>query len=116
MNGLFAWRGELAGLAALRRRGAVRIARLVAILLDELRALFDGAGLFVGERRAAGAHALERRLRLVGPVALQVRLAVRRARHHPSRRGFAERASRRVCRRVAPPNVTTLRADKPASR
>ena len=37
----FAGRGEPARLAALRRRGAIRIAGLVAILLDELRALFD---------------------------------------------------------------------------
>ena len=35
---LLAGRGEAAGLAALRRRGAIRIAGLVAELLDELRA------------------------------------------------------------------------------
>src|SRR5688572_30636766 len=82
----FARRSELAGFAALRGRRAIRIAGLVAIFLNELGAIFDLLRLLVGQGAALRAHALERRLRFVGPVALQVGLAVRRPRQDPARR------------------------------
>ena len=54
------------------RRRPIRIARPIAELFDVQCALLDRGGLRVGQRAAVGAHALERRLRLVGPVALRM--------------------------------------------
>jgi hypothetical protein len=81
-------RRQRLGVAALDRHAAIRVARLIAELLDNARALLEGGGLLGGQRRVL-THPLERRLRLVAPVPLQVRLAVRRTRHTP-RLAFAD--------------------------
>ena len=78
------------GLAALGHRRPVGIACLVELLGKDLGARLDRRRFVCRQRRALLAHALERRLRFVGPVALEVRFAVGRARHDP-RFGFGRR-------------------------
>ena len=83
-----AWRRQGSRVAPFDGRGAIRIARLVAEFLHQLRSLLDRLRFRVGQRQTLFSHPLQWRLGFVTPVPLQIGLAVGRARHDP---GFALR-------------------------
>ena len=70
-------------IAALRRGRPVRIARLVETLDAIRHALLEPGDILFRHHQTDAVRALERRDRAVAPGALEVRTAIRRARHGP---------------------------------